>query len=109
MMDRDAWRSGCPETSVFILGRERAKLGYFWKHTYLKGRSGKHLGLVLNPDTDKAISTDDEYLDVRDFDKKRLHEVVEREKNGTTMHSPLWQSRNDANGVKVIAKDLSRG
>jgi hypothetical protein len=45
MMDRDGWRSVCPETAIFIVGRERAKLGYFWKHAYLKGRSGKHLGL----------------------------------------------------------------
>ena len=91
-MGREGWRNICPETSIFILGRERAKLGYFWKHAYLKGRSGKHLGLVLNPDTHKPISTDDEFLDVRDFDKKRLHEVVEREKDGTSLHSPLWQA-----------------
>ena len=93
MMGREGWRKICPETSIFILGRERAKLGYFWKHVYLKGRSGKHLGLVLNPDTHKPISTDDEFLDVRDFDKKRLHEFVERDKNGTTLHSPALASR----------------
>ena len=51
--------------------------------------------MVLNPDTHKPISTDDEFLDVRDFDKKRLHEMVEREKNGTTLHSPLWQADRD--------------
>lgn len=45
------WRKLCPQTSIFVMGRERAKLGYFWKHTYLKGRSGKHFGIVLNPDT----------------------------------------------------------
>src|SRR5580698_8841226 len=59
-----AWGAVCPEASILILGRERAKLGYFWKHVYLKGRSGKHLGLVLNPDTYKPISTDDAFLDV---------------------------------------------
>ena len=48
-MGREGWRAVCPETSIFILGRERAKLGYFWKHAYLKARSGKHLGLVVNP------------------------------------------------------------
>src|SRR5271166_2809072 len=53
------WRNVCPESSIFIFGRERAKLGYFWKHVYLKARAGKHLGLVLNPDTSKPISTDD--------------------------------------------------
>ena len=100
-MGREGWRAVCPETSIFILGRERAKLGYFWKHAYLKARSGKHLGLVLNPDTHKPISTDDEFLDVRDFDKKRLHEMVEREKNGTTLHSPLWQA--DRNKIQRMA------
>ena len=93
-MGREGWRAVCPETSIFILGRERAKLGYFWKHAYLKGRSGKHLGLVVNPDTHKPISTDDEFLDVRDFDKKRLHEMVEREKNGT--HFTLRSGRPTA-------------
>lgn len=30
MMGRNGWRRMCPETSIFIIGRERAKLGYFW-------------------------------------------------------------------------------
>ena len=100
-MGPKGWRAMCPETSIFILGRERAKLGYFWKHVYLKGRSGKHLGLVLNPDTHKPISTDEEFLDVRDFDKRRLHEIVDREKNGTTLHSSLWQA--DRNKIQRMA------
>jgi len=86
------WRRICPQTSIFIMGRERAKLGYFWKHAYLKGRSGKHLGIVLNPDTHKPIATDDEFLDVRDFDNKRLHEFVENDKGGTAYYSALWQA-----------------
>jgi len=95
------WRKLCPESSIFIFGRERAKLGYFWKHVYLKGRAGKHLGLVLNPDTSKPISTDDEFLDVRDFDKKRLHEFVERDKGGTAYYSALWQA--DRNKIQRMA------
>jgi hypothetical protein len=47
---------------------------------------------VLNPDTLKPISTDDEFLDVRDFDKKRLHEFVERDKGGTAYYSALWEA-----------------
>ena len=53
-MGREGWRAVCPETSIFILGRERAKLGYFWKHAYLKARSGKHLGLVVKPGYSQA-------------------------------------------------------
>src|ERR1039458_3538444 len=59
-LGRNGWRKLCPGTTIFIFGRERAKLGYFWKHVSLKARAGKHLGLVLNPDTSKPISTDDE-------------------------------------------------
>ena len=101
MLGPKGWRKVCPESSVFIIGRERAKLGYFWKHVYLKARTGKHLGLVLNPDTSKPISTDDEFLDVRDFDKKRLHEFVERDKGGTAYYSALWQA--DRNKIQRMA------
>ncbi len=86
------WRELCTQPAVFVMGRERAKLGYFWKHAYLKGRSGKHWGIVLNPDTLKPIATDDEFLNVRDFDKKRLHEFVENGKGGTAYYSALWQA-----------------
>ena len=92
MLGPKGWRRSVRDSSIFIFGRERAKLGYFWKHVYQKGRAGKHLGLVLNPDTSKPISTDDEFLDVRDFDKKRLHEFVERDKGGTAYYSALWQA-----------------
>src|SRR5271166_5702434 len=101
MLGPKGWRTVCPESSIFIFGRERAKLGYFWKHVYLKARAGKHLGLVLNPDTSKPISTDDEFLDVRDFDKKRLHEFVEREKGGSAYYSALWQA--DRNKIQRMA------
>src|SRR5271166_2166452 len=101
MLGPKGWRKVCPESSIFVFGRERAKLGYFWKHVYLKGRAGKHLGLVLNPDTSKPISTDDEFLDVRDFDKKRLHEFVEREKGGSAYYSALWQA--DRNKIQRMA------
>ena len=37
MLGPKGWRKICPESSIFIFGRERAKLGYFWKHVYLKG------------------------------------------------------------------------
>ncbi|MGB8772056.1 MAG: DEAD/DEAH box helicase [Candidatus Korobacteraceae bacterium] len=101
MLGPKGWRKICPESSIFIFGRERAKLGYFWKHVYLKARAGKHLGLVLNPDTAKPISTDDEFLNVRDFDKKRLHEFVERDRGGTAYYSALWQA--DRNKIQRMA------
>ena len=38
------WLSLCGRPSLFIVGRERAKLGYFWRHAYRVPRSGLYLG-----------------------------------------------------------------
>ena len=92
LMGRDGWRRMCPETTIFVIGRERAKLGYFWKHVYRRARSGKHLGHIVNADTGKPIATDGQFLYARDFDKKRLHEIVGPEKGGATRYSPLWEA-----------------
>jgi len=32
---REGWNSLCTKPALFIVGRERAKLGYFWRHAYL--------------------------------------------------------------------------
>src|ERR1700756_159476 len=41
---RKRWLSLCGRPSLFIVGRERAKLGYFWRHAYRIPRSGPYLG-----------------------------------------------------------------
>src|SRR5437867_11999958 len=33
---RQRWLSLCGRPSLFIVGRERAKLGYFWRHAYFR-------------------------------------------------------------------------
>ena len=43
-LGRKGWRSLCPGTTIFCIGREKAKLSYFWKHCYGKSRSGRYLG-----------------------------------------------------------------
>ena len=40
--------------SVFVISRERAKLGYFWRHSVCVPRSGPYLGNIVNPDTGKV-------------------------------------------------------
>jgi hypothetical protein len=50
---RKRWFSLCGRPSLFIVGRERAKLGYFWRHAYRVARSGPYLGCVVNSDTDR--------------------------------------------------------
>jgi superfamily II DNA or RNA helicase len=91
-LGRAGWRKLCPENSIFCLGREKAKLSYFWKHCYGRSRSGKYLGALTNPDTGCPIETDGIRLTVPDFDKKRLHEIVGGHKGGTTKYSALWQA-----------------
>ncbi len=91
-LGRKGWRRLCPSSTVFCIGREKAKLSYFWKHCYAKSRSGRYRGSVINSDTGAPVETDGTRLTAPDFDKKRLHEIVEGEKGGTTRYSALWQA-----------------
>src|SRR5438552_10030030 len=43
-LGRKGWRRLCPSSTVFCIGREKAKLSYFWKHCYAKSRSGRYRG-----------------------------------------------------------------
>ena len=52
---RKRWMSFCGRPSLFIVGRERAKLGYFWRHAYCVPRSGQYLGCIVNPDTGRPV------------------------------------------------------
>src|SRR5208283_696848 len=68
------------------------KLSYFWKHCYGKSRSGRYLGSLTNPDTGCPVETDGVRLSALDFEKKRLHQIVEDSKAGRTKYSALWQA-----------------
>ena len=81
-LGRKGWRRLCPGTAIFCIGREKAKLSYFWKHCYGKSRSGRYLGSLTNPDTGCPVETDGVRLSALDFEKKRLHEIVEDSKAG---------------------------
>jgi hypothetical protein len=41
-LGRKGWRKLCPGTTIFCIGREKAKLSYFWKHCYGKSHSGRY-------------------------------------------------------------------
>lgn len=97
--------------TLFVLGRDRAKLGYFWRHAYRLPRSGPFVGCVVNPDTGIPIYTNEGQIRKSDFKKVRLSELV----NGTnstgevhadgrarrTLYSPLWQA--DSRKIRRIA------
>src|SRR5664280_1134602 len=100
-LGRKGWRSLCPGTTIFCIGREKAKLSYFWKHCYGKSRSGRYLGSLTNPDTGCPVETDGVRLSALDFEKKRLHQIVEDSKAGKTKYSALWQA--DGNKIARMA------
>ena len=100
-LGRKGWRSLCPGTTIFCIGREKAKLSYFWKHCYGKSRSGRYLGSLTNPDTGCPVETDGVRLSALDFEKKRLHQIVEDSKAGKTKYSALWQA--DCNKIVRMA------
>jgi len=94
---RQRWVSLCGRPSLFIVGRERAKLGYFWRHAYRVPRSGQYLGCVVNPDTGRPVIVESGRLTAADFDNVKLAETIETrgDKPCRVLHSPLWQADLD--------------
>jgi hypothetical protein len=88
---------------VFVVGRDRAKLAYFWRHAYGVPRSGPFNGSVVNPDTGRPVLTEQDQLRRADFRKTKHGEVVLPDEQATpakarrVMFSALWQ----ADGAKV--------
>jgi superfamily II DNA or RNA helicase len=100
---RKRWSSLCGRPSLFIVGRERAKLGYFWRHAYRVPRSGPYLGCVVNSDTGKPVIIDESRLTVAEFEKVKISETIESRghKSCRPIHSPLWQA--DSNKIRRMA------
>ena len=42
------WDSICGSPALFIVGRDRGKLSYFWRHAYALARCGRYQGSVVN-------------------------------------------------------------
>ncbi len=104
---RKRWASICSCPSVFIVGRDRAKLGFFWRHAYQIARSGRYQGCVVNPDTGEPVylSEDGERLLGIDFKKAKLSEVLGRAEGANhtrrRLYSALWQSELTDVAAKV--------
>jgi hypothetical protein len=100
---RRRWDSICSSPALFVVGRDRAKLGYFWRHAYQVAQSGRYQGSVVNPDTGSPVylGSDGERLLAMDFKKVKLSEML-GQVEGTDqarrpLYSPLWQ----ADGKKI--------
>ncbi len=95
---RSRWQSICGSPAVFIVSRERAKLGYFWRHVFGTPRSGPFNGCVVNPDTGRPVLTGTDQLRRADFRKAKHSELVAGDdptlagKARKPFHSALWQS-----------------
>ncbi|MCZ2077979.1 MAG: hypothetical protein LC130_23610 [Bryobacterales bacterium] len=93
---RAKWQAMVPGPSVFVVSRERAKLGYFWRHVIRSAGSGPFLGNVINPDTGRPVMTSDDQLRRADFRKVKHSEVVipETNRDRRPFFSALWQADN---------------
>ena len=100
---RKRWESLCSVPAVFVVGRDRAKLGYFWRHAYQVARCGRYQGSVVNPDSGCPVylGTEGERLLAMDFKKVKLSEILgqgdETNHARRTLYSALWQ----ADGKKI--------
>jgi hypothetical protein len=97
---RSRWNSICGFPALFIVGRDRGKLSYFWRHAYEFADCGRYQGSVVNPDTGCPIylGEDGERLLSADFKKAKLSEILgarngdESKKLRRALYSALWQA-----------------
>lgn len=88
---RERWQALCSRPALFIVGRERAKLGYFWRHAYRIARSGPYAGWLVNPETGKPVLVDDQRITAADFKLVKLSENVDNrdDKSSRSFYSAL--------------------
>jgi len=103
---RQRWEDSiCGSPALFVLGRDRGKLTYFWRHAFGIARCGRYQGCVVNPDSGCPIylGEDGERLLAADFRKAKLSEILgaqngdESRKVRRPLYSALWQ----ADGTKT--------
>ena len=102
---RERWDALCGCSAVFVVGRDRAKLGYFWRHAYQVSRSGRYRGCVVNPDSGSPVyaGEDEERLLAVDFKKAKISEVLGAQSNEEMNHArrPLYSALWQADGTKT--------
>jgi hypothetical protein len=100
---RKRWDSICPSPAIFVVGRDRGKLGYFWRHAYQVARCGRYQGSVVNPDSGAPIylGEDGEHLLAMDFKKVKLSEMVGQGEETSHARRPLYSALWQADGKKI--------
>lgn len=101
---RARWQQLCSSPSVFVLGRDKGKLSYFWKHAYQVAHCGRFRGCVINSDTGEPVFIGENRVLRDDFKKARLSEIIGKgsastyedarlaEKARRQLFSALWQA-----------------
>lgn len=91
---RARWQALVPGPSIFVVSRERAKLGYFWRHAFQVPQSGPFNGNVVNADTGRPVMAGEDQLRRADFRKVKHAETVAAESSNDrrAFFSPLWQA-----------------
>lgn len=94
---RARWQSQIGGPCVFVVSRERAKLGYFWRHAYGSAHSGPFLGNVVNSDTGRPVIVGEDQIRRADLKKTKIAEMVLPESGSSRrpFFSPLWQADNE--------------
>jgi hypothetical protein len=100
---RKRWDSICSSPALFVVGRDRAKLGYFWRHAYKVARCGRYQGSVVNPDSGSPVylGTEGERLLAMDFKKVKLSEVLGQGDETNHARRPLYSALWQADGHKI--------
>jgi len=93
---RARWRTQVMAPSLLVMSRDRAKLGYFWRHAYLTPQSGRFNGSIVSPDTGRPVILGEDQLRRADLRKVRIAETVwpESTKSRKAFFSALWQADN---------------
>src|SRR5581483_9255623 len=101
-LGRKGWRRLCPDSTVFCIGREKAKLSYFWKHCFAKSRSGRYRGSVINPDSGSP-----RYSALWQADRSKIMRMAPAEYIGRYM--PEWWDYAIADEIHQLAGDTAQG
>lgn len=99
----------CASPAIFIVGRDRAKLGWFWRHVRISAQSGRFLGSIVNPDTGRPVFVGEDRLLASDFGKARISEEIgatdeDGSRDGKSrrqLYSALWQA--DGHRIRRVA------
>jgi len=96
------WDSICGFPDLFVMGRDRGKLSYFWRHAYSLAQCSRYQGSVASADTGCPIclGEDGQRLLSVDFKKAKLSEILGGP-NGDESSKSRWALYSALRGVPI--------